>query len=210
MIPGHLGSRLVCEPGQKANLVLEGVLRQYDAVLAAASEAFKRPGNPLTPALLRELHERAVGGIYSCAGHFRDFRVSAGSYLPPESRDVPGHVEAMCDYLGNHWDDQDAVVLSAYTMWRVNWIHPFGGGNGRTSRAASYLVLLAKHGSLLPGDKPIPQRLVEGRRADYIAALKDADAAWAGLNVVDVAAMADLLAQVLTAQLADGSVPGSQ
>ncbi|MBL8221394.1 MAG: Fic family protein, partial [Bryobacterales bacterium] len=33
-------------------------------------------------------------------------------------------------------------------MWRLNWIHPFFGGNGRTARSASYLVLCASLNSI--------------------------------------------------------------
>ena len=107
----------------------------------------------------------------------------------------------MCDHVQDHWEEQGPVELSAYVMWRVNWIHPFGGANGRTSRAASYLVLLARHGELLPGD-PIPSRLATaGHRSDYIAALRDADRAFAESAVVDVSAMTDLLARVLSEQL---------
>jgi hypothetical protein len=40
-------------------------------------------------------------------------------------------------------------------MWRTNWVHPFDDGNGRTARAASYLVLCVKLGYRLPGKKSL-------------------------------------------------------
>jgi Fic family protein len=195
------GSRLICDPAAKADLVLENVLRQFDRVVTLAQDAFKRDGAPLTPEVLCELHRLAVDRVYSCAGTFRDHGVRVGNHVPPDWELVPGHTANMCDYVRERWDEHDAVTLSAYVMWRVNWIHPFGGGNGRTSRAASYLVLLARHGSLLPGAPIIPQRLVEGHRAEYVEALRDADAALATTSVVDVTLMAELLAKLVVEQI---------
>ena len=43
--------------------------------------------------------------------------------------------------------------LAAYALWRLNWIHPFVEGNGRTARAACYYLICMKAGRLLPGKK---------------------------------------------------------
>jgi Fic family protein len=43
------------------------------------------------------------------------------------------------------------IHLAAYLMWRLNWIHPFADGNGRTSRIISYVVLSIRAGAILPG-----------------------------------------------------------
>lgn len=47
--------------------------------------------------------------------------------------------------------------------------------------------------------------IAEGRRADYLAALRDADAAWAESAVVDVARLTDLLSELLIGQIEDSS-----
>lgn len=85
-------------------------------------------------------------------------------------------------------------------MWRVNWIHPFAGGNGRTSRAVSYLVLCSKLGFRLPGTNTIPEQIVANRQP-YYSALDAADAAWAD-GRIDVSEMEQLLAEMLSNQLA--------
>ncbi len=59
--------------------------------------------------------------------------------------------------------------LAAYALWRLNWIHPFVEGNGRTARAACYYLICLKHGKLLPGKKIVPERIREGRRPYYDA-----------------------------------------
>ena len=45
-----------------------------------------------------------------------------------------------------YWESGDTVRLSAEVLWRLNFIHPFINGNGRTARAACYFVLCVKCG----------------------------------------------------------------
>jgi Fic family protein len=84
-------------------------------------------------------------------------------------------------------------------MWRLNWVHPFSGGNGRTSRAISYLVLCARLGYRLVGTDTIAERIVANRQP-YYSALDAADAAYANGNM-DVSAMEALLGRMLAVQL---------
>jgi Fic family protein len=72
------------------------------------------------------------------------------------------------------WEAADAVVLAAYVLWRLNYIHPFINGNGRTARAACYFVLCVKAKTWLPG-APILPELIKRERPTYVAALRDAD-----------------------------------
>jgi len=84
-------------------------------------------------------------------------------------------------------------------MWCLNWIHPFDDGNGRTSRAISYLVLCVKLGGSLPGLKTIPDYIVD-ERDPYYDAIEAADEAEKE-GRLDVTAMEDLLEQLLQQQL---------
>jgi Fic family protein len=84
-------------------------------------------------------------------------------------------------------------------MWRLNWIHPFTDGNGRTSRAVSYLVLCLRLGYLLPGKKSIPDQIAEDK-TPYYKALEAADDAWVAGHV-DLTAMKELLKAMLATQL---------
>lgn len=71
--------------------------------------------------------------------------------------------------------EDSALHLCAYVMWRLNWIHPFTDGNGRTSRALAYYVLCAKVGYILPGQRTVPEQIAADKRP-YYAALEAADA----------------------------------
>ena len=100
-----------------------------------------------------------------------------------------------------NWYLWTATELAAYGLWRLNWIHPFVEGNGRTARATCYFLLCVRSGALLPGRKIIPERIRENRPG-YEAALVAADRAWdeGHLDFVDMEAY---LAGLLEAQLRD-------
>jgi Fic family protein len=163
-------------------------------------------GRDVTPELLLEFQRIAVNQIYRCAGCFRDgpvtIRNSAGDvlYQPPDHEQVPRLVQEMCDYVNQNRQMHKPIHLAAYAMWRLNWIHPFFGGNGRTARAFSYLVLCIGLQFAPPAnDKTIPH-LIEENRQPYNAALREADRAWAE-GRLDLSAMEKLLADLLATQL---------
>ena len=105
----------------------------------------------------------------------------------------------MCDYVNSHGDDRTAIHLAAYVMWRLNWIHPFTDGNGRTSRIVSYVVLGARLKSVLRGKNTIPDQIVDNR-TPYFEALEAADRAWREERI-DVSKMEELLEGMLAVQL---------
>jgi Fic family protein len=113
---------------------------------------------------------------------------------------VPELVEDLCDYVNANWDSRTAVHLASYVMWRLNWIHPFADGNGRTSRTASYMILCVKIGYLLPGKKTIPDQ-ISSHKEPYYKALEAADLAWLEHQEVDLSMMEDLLTERLATQL---------
>jgi len=85
-------------------------------------------------------------------------------------------------------------------MWRLNWIHPFADGNGRTSRILAFFVLFARLGALLPGTPTLPELIIDHRDL-YEAALDDADDACKA-GRLDVSKMEALIEGLLAKQLA--------
>jgi Fic family protein len=139
-----------------------------------------------------------LAGLSSYAGNFRPggVAIEGSKHAPPEAHLVPELVEDMCDYVNDHWASSTPLHL----MWRLNWIHPFADGNGRTSRIVSYLVLFIRAGALLPGTPTIPDQIVDNRKP-YFDALDGADVADRE-GKVDVSKMEDLLGSLLANQLA--------
>jgi Fic family protein len=159
----------------------------------------------LTTEIIKDLHQYAIQDIYSCAGQFRTWRVRiAGSqHMPPDWIYVESSVDSMCNTVNEH-SEWDPLHTTAFLLWRLNWIHPFGGGNGRTSRAVAYLGLCARLGFIPPGKQTITQYIDENR-SGHINALRDADKAWLNSSTIDVGIMQSFLDDWLKKQLANFS-----
>lgn len=189
----------------KAKLEAANALQQTERVRQLVLEVVDGRPFKLRPSTLLDLNRCAIEGLDAYAGVWRPAGISIGKskHTPPGGHRVPELVEELCDYVNDNWEERSAVHLSSMVMWRLNWIHPFTEGNGRTSRAASYLGLCAKSASLLPGTKTIPEQIVSNRQP-YYDALEAADAAYAAdanLGEYSVQEMEDLLGAMLAEQL---------
>ena len=155
----------------------------------------------LKPSLFQKLHGVLMERISLYPGVFRPgpMSISSSQHRPPPASEVPGLVEELCDYVNRHWSDRSALHLSAYVLWRTNWIHPFADGNGRTARIISYLVLCAHTRTELPGLPTIPEQIAHEKRP-YYQALEDADRRFRS-GVVDVSSLEKLVEVYLARQL---------
>lgn len=200
-----LEPELISDPDEKAQVEALNGLRQYDQVYDLVRQ-WTLPEHPrfkLRISVILGLQRTALEGLSSYAGNFRpaSVEIEESNHTPPGAHLVPELVEQMCDYVNDNWEEKTAVHLAAYVMWRLNWIHPFADGNGRTSRALSYMVLCIRSGNLLPGDNTIPDQITNNKQP-YYDALEKADEAWKS-GVVDLSAMEELLSARLATQLAD-------
>ena len=199
-------ANVLSDPKSIAEQEAANALRQADRVKEYVIQSIDRNGAfRLRPSTLLDLNRCAVDGLNQYAGNWRPSAVTINKskHQPPERCMVPSLAEELCDYVNENWKCSSAIHLSAIVMWRLNWIHPFTDGNGRTSRAASYLVLCAKEQLLLPGGYSIPEQIVEDR-TPYYAALEDGDENFQRLNKLGpktVPRMERLLASMLAKQL---------
>jgi len=210
-----LEPQLVTDPLARAEAEARNVLRQYDAGIATIQSALERGSFKLRPSLILALHREALAGISMFAGNFRPagVEIEGSKHEPPGAHLVPELIEDLCDYVNDHWQLSTPIHLAAYVMWRLNWIHPFADGNGRTSRIVSYVLLSIRAGAILPGTPTIPDQIVDNRNP-YFDALDAADVAWSG-GRLDVSKMEELLGALLARQLTSfyqsvgGKMPGS-
>ncbi len=149
------------------------------------------------------LHKIALDGIDVFAGTFRNgpVKIGASKHVPPDAFQVGTLVADMCAYVNKSWRRKTPLHLCAFVMWRLNWIHPFTDGNGRTTRAIAYVVLCARLGYRLPGQTTVPE-LIAGNKKPYYDALEQADRAEQSSRI-DVSAMEKLLSDLLAKQLVD-------
>jgi Fic family protein len=137
----------------------------------------------VTPDLVCELHGIATAGDpdpRKPPGRVRREDVVIGRvvvlFAPPPWQEVPGLLEDACRQIESK-RAAGTIHAAAYALWRLNWIHPFGDGNGKTSRTVMYLLLCAGFGRMLPGDTALPD-LIARNPYRYVDALVAADKAW--------------------------------
>lgn len=193
---------LITDEDERARRESANAVGQFDMVLDLIEEVTRtdRPFRLRVSAIL-SLHRRALDGLSAYAGTTRPGDVSIGKskHTPPAAHLVPELLEEMCDYVNEKWSEVTALHLCAYVMWRLNWIHPFVDGNGRTSRAVSYYVLCAKLGYVLPGHQTVPEQIAADKEPYYLA-LEAADEGSKD-DAVDVSEMESLLDDCIANQL---------
>lgn len=106
----------------------------------------------ITPDLIKKFHfmiGKDLGEHFDAIpGRFRDDRRHVGPYLAPEHKYVPELINKLCVWLGKefHYSDGQnfamAVIQAVVTHVYIEWIHPFGDGNGRTGRLMEFYILL--------------------------------------------------------------------
>ncbi|MDP1798669.1 MAG: Fic family protein [Planctomycetaceae bacterium] len=154
----------------------------------------------LTPELVCEFNRIAMSGIYDCAGTLRKRLVVPGDFVPPHHELIPWLVESFCNYVNS--SNADPFRLSAHVLWRINWIHPFYDGNGRTARELSYLTLLARlQVPELAGTNSILGQLDRTARDRYFDALRAADLGCDGEESINIEPLESLLLELYQNQM---------
>jgi Fic family protein len=184
----------------------QNLLRQYDLLSNCIEIGFKKGIEAFDKYTLWALDYAAVANVSQFGGRYREEPIYVGNHVPPHYKDVPNLMDRFFSFVHENWTLLDhPTLIPAYALWRLNWIHPFVEGNGRTSRAACYYLICMKQGRLLPGRKIVPERIRENRN-QYYAALQAADKAW-DAGQFNVSELATYLGELLKAQLADSAAP---
>jgi Fic family protein len=180
------------------------LLRQYDLLSNCIEIGLEKGIEAFDKYTLWALNYAAVANIAQMGGRYREDPISVGNHRTPHFKDVPNHMDRFFSLIHENWTIVDhPTLLPAYALWRLNWIHPFVEGNGRTARAACYYLICMKQGRLLPGKKTVPERIKENRDS-YIAALQAADGAW-DEGRYDVTQLAVYLEVLLQEQLSEAN-----
>jgi Fic family protein len=194
---------LVADPEERARQEAKNGLRQFDDVIKQI-EFSLQPERPfkLRPSALLALNRTAIEGLNRYAGNYRptEIEIKGSKHKPPTAYRVPELIEEFCDYINENWA-RSPVHLASYALWKLNWIHPFMDGNGRTSRAISFVILCVRLGYRIPGSNTIPEQISRDK-TPYYEALELADQAYEKEKKVDVSAMETLLGKLLANQLA--------
>jgi len=156
-------------------------------------------------AAVRELHRTGTLFLLHAPGVYRTHGVQVGNaekivYVAPAEDTVEAHVDDFIAELGVRWPNQNFLQITAFCLWRINWIHPFRNGNGRTARAFAYTCLCLKIGFVPAGSPTVIDAIMENK-PEYEAALGTADQTFAETGTADLSAMEALVYRLFTAQL---------
>jgi hypothetical protein len=146
-----------------ARIQERNLIRQYDLLANCVEIGIKNGPEALDKYTLWALNHVAVANIAQFGGRFREEPIYVGNHIPPHFQQVPELMNRFISFIHENWYAARETHLAAYALWRLNWIHPFVEGNGRTARATAYYILCVKSGRLLAGNKIVPERIRENR-----------------------------------------------
>lgn len=173
--------------------------RQYDFLrsMVDISLALQKPF--VSFHLIKAFNFQAITCLETNPGQFRPCPVEVGDYLPPAHFRVGALMDDFVNTVNRIWENTDVLVLAAFVLWKLNHIHPFINGNGRTARATSYFVLCVKHGGWLPGATILPE-LLRRERDRYVKALQKVDASHAA-GALDLTELHILICELIDEQM---------
>jgi len=115
----------------------------------------KHKADDLTPALVLELHQVVTDGTMDNpedAGRFRqdddisvvDNRTGSVLHSPPGFQSLPDRMKVLCDFANGNAPDYfiHPIIRAIIVHFALAYDHPFADGNGRTTRALFYWVIL--------------------------------------------------------------------
>ena len=181
-------------------LAVANLARQYGFLESTIETAIALNRPMLSLELIQALNYHAIACLHAHAGHLRPCQVWVGQYTPPAEHRVSALLSILIEDVNRRWDAANPVFLAAYALWRLNWIHPFINGNGRTARVIAYYLICVSAGGLLPGSPTLPD-LLRRDRDDYVTALQKADAS-IKVGPVDLSDLAALIQKLMDEQLA--------
>lgn len=163
LIPKHIFTQEALNRAEFANV--SKILPKY---------FLKKPSDRTAPFNFKwflKLHEEMFGDVWDWAGKLRRHALNLGI----EPAKIASELHAVQAGL-HQWEESrmDPLETAVRLHYKLVWIHPFAGGNGRWARMASNIYLRKRELPLIlwPEDRLTIQGVV---RDAYIAALRKAD-----------------------------------
>ncbi|WP_374650365.1 Fic family protein [Rhizorhabdus sp.] len=163
--------------------------------------------------VVRELHRTGTLFLLLHPGEYRDSPVHLAKadgtvvYRPPHHDQVPDLMRQFVIDISKMWASHGPIETAAFALWRINWIHPFKNGNGRTARAFSYACLCLKLG-FMPGGSPTVIDLIMRNKPEFEQALAAGDQRFAATGQPDLVQLEQFLLKLFMQQLEAIPNPG--
>jgi fido (protein-threonine AMPylation protein) len=180
--------------------------RQYGFLRSIIHAALQADKIFLSSHVIKALNFQAITCLHTNAGEFRPCEVKVSAHIPPAFYQVQAFMDDFVNEVNSRWRTvDDSVALAAFVLWRLNYIHPFINGNGRTARAVCYFVLCLSAGGWLPGKTILPE-LIRRERDEYVKALQAADESLKQ-GKLDLSVLHALLERLMREQLNSADAP---
>ncbi|RLC19942.1 MAG: Fic family protein [Deltaproteobacteria bacterium] len=129
---------------------VKNVLTALNHLLSEIVE--KKNIQPITPESICFFHKligKDLGDhLDAIPGKFRQDARFVGPYKTPDHRKISTFVENLCSWLRKDFclakeqSFSESVIQAIIAHVYIEWIHPFGDGNGRTGRLIEFYILL--------------------------------------------------------------------
>jgi Fic/DOC family len=182
-------------------LEVENGGRQYDFMRSLIEAAIATNKIFLSQHIIKMLNFHAIACLHTNAGEYRPCHVTVGTHTPPSHWQIVAMMDDFINEVNKNWESTDPVLLAAYIYWRINYIHPFINGNGRTARVAAFYVLCLKIGGLMQGDPALPALLKREKPACCVA-LQVAHDAYNNSGSTNLGPLHKIFADLIAEQLA--------
>jgi hypothetical protein len=190
------------------SLVISNGNRQYQFLNSIVEIAIEIDKRFLSQHIIKAFNFHAITCLHTNAGEYRPCPVLVDNkYKPPEHYRVPALMDDFVNQVNRWWESSDPVQLATFVLWRLNNIHPFINGNGRTARAASYFVLCVRSGGWLQGNTILPE-LIRQNHKEYCDALQLGHDSFAN-GSLDLTVLHALVVRLLDEQFATVTSPAT-
>lgn len=190
------------------DLQISNINRQYDFLRSIVTASLTAERRFLSQHVMKALNFHAITCLHTNAGEYRPCQVKVGNHSPPEHYRVQALMDDFVNMVNSNLEKFDPLMLASFVLWRLNYIHPFINGNGRTARAACYFILCIKFGYWLPGEVILPE-LILRQRDNYVVALQKIDQSFSG-GALDLSPLHTLLSELLIVQLQSAGIDMGQ
>ena len=185
-----------------ASLEASNGIRHYDFLKSIVQTAIDHDRKFLSQTILKALNFHAIACLHPNAGSYRPCAVEVGgNHNFPQHWQLPDLMDDFVNQVNRSWDTVNDTALAAFVLWRLNRIHPFINGNGRTARAACLFVLCAKAGGWFPFTPILPE-LIRQNRDEYVVILQSVDQSEA-TGSVDLQPLINFLERLIGQQIKD-------
>jgi Fic family protein len=113
---------------------------------------FNAKSDLISPKLILDFNNRVGRNLgdhfQGVPGQFRSHNVVVGKYRAPDYKYIPELIDKLCVFLKEEFHYEkgqkfgQAVIQAIITHVYLEWIHPFGDGNGRTGRLLEFYLLM--------------------------------------------------------------------